>query len=317
MKLHQLRYIKEVVHQGLNISQAADNLHTSQSGISKQIQLLEEELNLRIFHRNGKRITGLTESGKMILQLAERALREIDNIKLVSEEFRQKESGALTIATTHTQARYRLPSAIKTFIERYPDVKLHIHQGTPSQVAELTVNAEADIAIATETISQHEKLVCFPCYQWNRSVIAPQGHPLFHNQPLTLEKIASFPLITYDFSFTGGSLVNRVFAQAGLIPNVVLTAIDADVIKTYVGLGLGVGLLASIAYDPERDKNLGIIDASHLFPPSTTYLGIRKDAYLRGYMYAFIQMLAPQFDRKSIDNALKGMAINRLFLGFV
>ncbi|MFZ2452149.1 MAG: CysB family HTH-type transcriptional regulator [Methylovulum miyakonense] len=317
MKLHQLRYVREISRQGLNISQAAEVLHTSQSGVSKQIQLLEEELNLHIFERNGKRLTGVTESGKLILNLAERALREIDNIKLVSEEFSQKETGTLTLATTHTQARYRLPAAVQAFIQRYPDVKLHIHQGNPTQVAEQVASGEADIGIATEVISNFDKLLCFPCYQWNRCIVAPHSHPLFDDRPLTLEKISRYPLITYDFTFTGGSLVNRIFTEAGLTPNVVLTAIDADVIKTYVNLGLGIGLLANIAYDPERDSGLGVIDASHLFPPSTTYLGIRRDAYLRGYMFELIQLLAPQFDRKAIETALQGISINKMFLGFV
>jgi LysR family cys regulon transcriptional activator len=317
MKLQQLRYVREIVRQDLNISQAAEILHTSQSGVSKQIQLLEEELNLAIFERNGKRLTGITESGKLILGLTERALREIENIKRISDEFSNKETGALTLATTHTQARYRLPSAIQTFIGRYPDVKLHIHQGNPTQVAEQVASGEADIGVATEVISSYDKLLCFPCYQWNRCIIAPHGHPLFNDLPLTLEKIASYPLVTYDFTFTGGSLVNRVFMEAGCEPNVVLTAIDADVIKTYVNLGLGIGLLANIAYDAERDTGLGMIDAGHLFPPSTTYLGIRRGTYLRGYMYDMIQLLAPQFDRKAIDNALQGISINRMFLGFV
>ncbi|MDD2723957.1 MAG: CysB family HTH-type transcriptional regulator [Methylovulum sp.] len=312
MKLHQLRYVREIARQNLNISQAAEILHTSQSGISKQIQLLEEELNLHVFERNGKRLTGVTESGKLILTLAERALREIENIKRVSEEFSQKETGSLTLATTHTQARYRLPSAVQAFIQRYPDVKLHIHQGNPTQVAEQVARGEADIGIATEVISSYDKLLCFPCYQWNRCIIAPHSHPLFNDLPLTLEKISQYPLITYDFTFTGGSVVNRVFAEAGLVPNVVLTAIDADVIKTYVNLGLGIGLLANIAFDPERDGGLGIIDASHLFPSSTTYLGLRRDVYLRGYMYELIQLLAPQFDRKAIDAGLQGTAINRI-----
>lgn len=317
MKLHQLRYVREIVQQGLNISQAAEILHTSQSGVSKQVQLLEEELNLHIFQRSGKRLLGITESGKIIVSMAERVLREVENIKRVSEEFSQKDSGTLTLATTHTQARYHLPAIVTTFIQRYPDIKLHIHQGTPQQVVEEVVTGEADIGIATEFISAYEKLVCFPCYQWNRCVIAPPWHPLLNDLPLTLEKIAKYPLITYDFSITGGSLANRVFSQAGLEPNIVLTAIDADVIKTYVNLGLGIGLLATIAYDAERDKNLAMLDASHLFPPSTTYLGIRRDSYLRGYMYEFIQLLAPQFDRKAVETALQGISINRLFLGFV
>ncbi len=305
MKLHQLRYVREIMRQNLNVSQAASVLHTSQSGVSKQIQLLEEELNLHIFQRNGKRITGMTEAGKLILSMAERVLHEIENIKRVSQEFSQKEAGTLTIATTHTQARYRLPAIVSAFMQRYPDIKLHIHQGTPTQVAGQVVNGEADIGIATEVISSYDKLQCFPCYQWNRCVITQHGHPLLADAPLTLEKIAKYPLITYDFTFTGGSLVNRIFSQAGLEPNIVLTAIDADVIKTYVNLGLGIGLLANIAYQAERDTSLSALDASHLFPPSTTYLGIRRDAYLRGYMYEFIQLLAPQFNRKAVDAALK------------
>lgn len=317
MNLQQLRYLREVVRQNLNISQAADVLHTSQSGISKQIQLLEEELNLPIFQRHGKRLTSITEPGKLIVNLAERALREVDNIKRVGDEFSQQSAGTLTIATTHTQARYRLPDAVNTFMLRYPEVKLHIHQGNPTQVAQQVVNGDADLGIATEVISDYDALLCLPCYQWNRCVITPPNHPLLKDAPLTLEKIARYPLITYDFTFTGGSLVNRVFAQAGLEPNVVLTAIDSDVIKTYVQLGLGIGLLANIAYDAERDNHLAMIDASHLFAPSTTYLGLRRDAYLRSYAYDFISLLAPQFNRKAVDNALQGVSINRLFLGFI
>jgi LysR family cys regulon transcriptional activator len=305
MKFHQLRYVHEVARQNLNISQAAEVLHTSQPGVSKQIQLLEEELNLQIFQRNGKRLTGVTEPGRIILDLAERVMREMENIKRVGDEFTREATGALTIATTHTQARYRLPAAVKAFMEQFPEVRLTIHQGNPTQVAEQVARGEADIGIATEAISNYEKLVCLPCYQWNRCVVTPHGHPLLSDKPLTLEKIARYPLITYDFAFTGGSLVSRVFGKEGLEPNVVLTAIDADVIKTYVSLGLGIGLLANMAYDKERDTNLAMLDASHLFPPSTTYLGIRRDAYLRGYAYAFIQLLAPHFDRKAVNAALK------------
>ncbi len=304
MKLHQLRYIREVMRCKLNISLAAEALHTSQSGVSKQIQLLEEELNLHIFLRNGKRLSGVSESGKIILGLSERILRDVNNIKQVSEEFRKKEAGMLSIAATHTQARYRLPSVVTAFMARFPEVKLNIHQGNPTQVAELVANGDADIGIATEFINTNNKLLCLPCYEWNRCVIAPHGHPVFACGLLTLEKIIAYPLITYDFSITGGSLVNRVFSEAGLEPNIVLTAIDADVIKTYVNLGLGIGLLASLAYDAGRDEHLGMIDASHLFPASTTYLGLRRDAYLRGYLYAFIELLAPQFDRQAVDRVL-------------
>lgn len=304
MKLHQLRYISEVVKQGLNISAAAEALHTSQPGVSKQIQLLEDELNLQIFERHGKRLTGVTEPGRNIVELAERVMRDMENIKKVGDEFSHEDVGTLTIATTHTQARYRLPAAVKAFMEKYPQVKLNIHQGNPTQVSEQVQSGEADIGIATEAISHYDKILCLPAYQWNRCVVVPQGHPLIKDVPLTLKKLTAYPLITYDFAFTGGSLVSRVFNQEGLEPNVVLTAIDADVIKTYVGLGLGVGLLANMAYDAERDANLVAIDAKHLFPDSTTFVGVRRDAYLRKFAYDFIQLLAPSFDRRAVTEAL-------------
>ena len=305
MKLHQLRYVSEVVKQGLNISAAADALHTSQPGVSKQIQLLEEELNLQIFERHGKRLTGVTEPGRNIVELAERVMRDMENIKKVGDEFSHEDVGTLTIATTHTQARYRLPAAVKAFMEKYPQVKLNIHQGNPTQVSEQVQSGEADIGIATEAISHYDKILCLPAYQWNRCVVVPQGHPLIKDVPLTLKKLTAYPLITYDFAFTGGSLVSQVFNQEDLEPNVVLTAIDADVIKTYVGLGLGVGLLANMAYDAERDTNLVAIDAKHLFPDSTTFVGVRRDAYLRKFAYDFIQLLAPSFDRRAVNEALR------------
>jgi LysR family cys regulon transcriptional activator len=305
MKLHQLRYLHEVARNDLNITSAAEALYTSQPGVSKQIQLFEEELGLQIFQRNGKRLTGITEPGAQILALAAKVIRDIDNIKRVGDEFSNVESGALTIATTHTQARYKLPAAVRDFMMQYPEVKLNIHQGNPSQVAQQVASGEADIGIATESISSEENLLCLPCYQWNRCVVVPHGHPLLDEQPLTLEKLAEYPLITYDFAFTGGTLVSRIFNDAGLSPNVVLTAIDADVIKTYVTLGLGVGLLANMAYDPDRDSHLARLDVSHLFPDSTTFLGVRKDAFLRGYMYGFIELIAPHLNRKVVNAALK------------
>ncbi len=305
MKIHQLRYVHEVARQGLSISAAADALFTSQPGVSKQIQLFEEELGLQIFQRNGKRLIGVTEPGEQVLALAGRVMREMENIKRVGEEFSNIDTGTLTIATTHTQARYRLPVAVKAFMEKYPQVKLNIHQGNPSQVTEQVANGDADIGIATESISLNPQILCLPAYQWNRCLVMPHDHPLLKATPLTLEKIVEYPLITYDFAFTGGTLVTRVFSDAGVTPNVVLTAIDADVIKTYVTLGLGVGMLANMAYDKERDANLSMLDVSHLFPPSTTYIGVRKDAYLRGYMLGLIELLAPQFNRKAVNAALK------------
>ena len=305
MKLHQLKYVHEVARQGLSISAAAEALHTSQPGVSKQIQLLEEELNLQIFQRNGKRLTGVTEPGKHIIKLAATVMLEMQNIKRVGDEFSKVETGSFTIATTHTQARYKLPAAVKLFMETYPHVKLNIHQGTPSQVTAMVANGEADIGIATEAISQDDRLLCLPCYEWNRCVVVPKGHRLIAASPLTLAQIASYPLITYDFAFTGSTTVSKVFHDAGVLPNVVLSAIDADVIKTYVNLGLGIGLIASMAFDEERDTNLVKLDCSHLFPPSTTYLGVRKDAFMRGYIYGFIELLSPKFNRRAVDEAFK------------
>ena len=310
MKLHQLKYVHEVARQGLSISAAAEALHTSQPGVSKQIQMLEDELNLQIFQRNGKRLTGITEPGRHIVKLAATVMLEMQNIKRVGDEFSKVESGTLTIATTHTQARYKLPSAIKQFMTQYPHVKLNIHQGNPTQVTTQVASGEADIGIATEAISLDERLLCLPCYEWNRCLVVPKGHRLIDADPLTLSKIASFPLITYDFAFTGSNIVSKVFHDAGVMPNVVLTAIDADVIKTYVGLGLGVGLIANMAFDEERDKDLVRLDCSHLFPASTAYLGVRKNTFMRGYLYGFIELLAPKFDRKAVDEVMK---INRSY----
>jgi LysR family cys regulon transcriptional activator len=300
-----MRYIREVARQGMNVSVAAETLHTSQPGVSKQIQLLEEELGLQIFHRSGKRLTGVTEPGKIILDMAERMLREVENISRVSDDFTHVNAGSLSVATTHTQARYRLPPAVKAFIELYPEVQLNIHQGNPTQVAEQVLSGEADIGIATESIITREELVALPCYTWNRCVVVPSGHPLLQAMPLTLEKIATYPIVTYDLGFTGSTSVKRVFEEAGLQPNIVLTAIDSDVIKTYVELGLGIGLLAKMAYNAERDKGLEMLDVSNLFPDSTTYLGVRRDAYLRGYAYEFIRLIAPHLDHKSVNTALR------------
>lgn len=305
MNLIQLRYVREIVRQGLSVSNASETLHTSQSGVSRQVQLLEEELKLQIFQRNGKRLIGITEPGEMIVKLAEQVMREVESIKRVGQEYTQKDKGTLTIATTHTQSRYFLPGAVKKFMASYPNVTLAIHQGNPTQVAEEVSSGQADLGVTTETISSYEKLLCLPCYHWNRYVIAPEGHPLLEDLPLTLEKIAAYPLITYNIAFSGSTMVKHVFNQAGLEPNIVLTAIDADVIKTYVELGLGVGIIADMAYDPKFDIHLRFLDASHLFPASTTYLGLRRDAFLREYVYDFIQMLTPKLNRKAILDALK------------
>lgn len=304
MNFQQLRYIREVARCGLNISAAANVLHTAQPGISSQIRQLEEELGIQIFERNGKRLIGITQPGRAVLAMAERVLREVEHIKQIGYEFTDDSGGSLSIATTHTQARYALPPVIKTFSERYPNVRLHLHQGNPMQIAQLAASGVADVAIATEGINLFEDLVVMPCYEWNHCVIAPPGLPILRDAPLTLEKIAEYPIVTYDFSFAGRIKINEAFERAGLRPNVVFSAIDSDVIKTYVEIGIGIGLMARMAFNPERDINLRMLDASHLFEPCTTRLGIRRGSHLRGFTYAFIEMFAPHLDRQTVDKAM-------------
>ena len=304
MNLQQLRYLNEIVRRDLNISDAAAALYTSQPGISKQIKLLEEELGIEIFVRNGKRIVALTEPGKAVLDIAQRILHESNNLKQVGQEFQAQDSGNLILAATHTQARYMLPPVVKQFIKRYPKVKLGLHQGNPTQIAEQVLNGEADVAIATETIMLYEGLVTLPCYDWNHCVVVPPKHPLLEIKRLTLSKLAEYPIITYDFAFSGRSKIDKSFSDANIEPNITLTAMDSDVIKTYVELGLGVGILAELAFIPERDRHLRKIEATHLFKPNTTHLAIRKNEYLRGYTYDFIELFAPHLTRSSVEKAM-------------
>jgi LysR family cys regulon transcriptional activator len=304
MNLRQLRYLCEIERLNLNLSAAAGVLFTSQPGISKQVRLLEEELGVKIFVRHGKRLVAVTEPGKAILGIAHRMLHDAANITRVSEEFRSEDRGSLSIATTHTQARYALPRPIKVFTKRYPGVRLSLHQCSPTQISEMTTAGATDIAIATEAIEYYSDLVMLPCYDWNYSVITPPGHPLLKARKLTLEAIARYPIVTYDFAFTGRSKISDAFAAKNLTPNVVLTAIDTDVIKTYVELGLGVGILASMAYDRRGDQGLRAIDAGHLFEKSTTRIGLRRNYYLRSYVYEFIELFAPHLTRKVVDTAM-------------
>jgi LysR family cys regulon transcriptional activator len=304
MKLQQLRYACEVARRGLNISAAAGALHTSQPGISKQIKGLEEELGVEIFVRHGKRIAAVTEPGKAVLAIAERILAEAANLKRAGEDYADRKLGTLTVATTHTQARYALPKAVAAFKKRYPQVRLVLHQGNPTQICEMVLAGEADFAIATESIAEYPDLVSLPCYQWNRCVVVPPGHPLLKAKPLTLEAIAQYPVVTYDFAFAGRSQINKAFEKRGLAPNVVLTALDSDVIKTYVELGLGVGILATMGFDAKRDRGLHALDASHLFESSTTRLGIKRGAWLRGYAYEFIELFAPRLSRALVQKTV-------------
>jgi len=304
MNLQQLRYVNEIVRRGLKISDAADALYTSQPNISKQIKQLEQELGIDIFVRNGKRVVAITEPGQAILDIARRMLHDAENLRQVGQEFHSLDSGHLTIATTHTQARYILPPVVKQFIKRYPKVKLGLHQGNPTQIAEQVLNGEADVAIATESLSLYDDLVTLPCYEWHHCVVVPPKHPLLEEKRLTLAKIAQYPIITYDFAFSGRGKINEAFEKAGIEPNIALTAIDADVIKTYVELGLGIGILAQIAFIPERDRHLRMIEAKHLFKPNTTRIAIRKNEYLRGYTYDFIELFAPLLTRAVVAKAM-------------
>jgi len=308
MKLQQLRCLTEVARRGLNVSEAAEALHTSQPGVSKQIRALEDELGVQVFVRHGKRLVSVTEPGKAVVAIAERILAEAQNLRRAGEEFANDQLGTLTIGATHTQARYALPKAVAAFKHRYPKVELLIHQGNPTQICEQVLAGEADMGVATEMISLYPELVSLPVYQWNRCVVVPPKHALLKESPLTLEKLAEHPIVTYDFAFANRSLVQKAFEVRGLKPHVVLSAQDSDVIKTYVELGLGVGILAKMAFDAKRDLNLRAIDASHLFESSTTRLGIKRGAYLRRYAYDFIELFAPQLARSTVERAVRGEA---------
>lgn len=303
MKLQQLRYICEVARHGLNVTATADSLYTSQPGISKQIRILEDELGVQIFVRNGKHLTEITPVGQQILSVAEQILMKTGQIKNLAMESSSPLKGELSIATTHTQARYALPPIIQKFMKSYPQVTLHMHQGTPMQISELAAKGNVDFAIATEALDLFDSLLMLPCYRWNRSLIVPKDHPLTTKPNLTLAELASQPIVTYVFGFTGRSQLDHAFAAQQLEPNVVFTATDADVIKTYVRLGLGVGIVASMSYDPKVDTDLVAIDAGHLFPDSVTHIGFRRGAFLRAYMYDFITAFAPHLTRSIIEAA--------------
>jgi len=318
MKLQQLKYIWEVARHDLNVSATAESLFTSQPGISKQIRMLEDELGIQIFHRSGKHLTEITPAGGPIVSMAGEILDKVENVRRIAQEYSDQDRGTLSIATTHTQARYLLPNVISEFIGRYPDVALHMHQGTPVQISEAASKGTVDLAIATEALELFENLIMLPCYRWNRSVIVKHDHPLANEDKLTLEKLAEYPIVTYVFGFTGRSQLDDAFNAEGYVPKVVFTASDADVIKTYVKLGIGVGIVASMAFDPEIDNELIAIDASHLFEASTTKIGLRRGTFLRGYMYEFIELFAPHLSKALVDEALNAKTneeIEQLFAG--
>ncbi len=310
MNLQRLEVFEAIIRNHFNVSRASQELHQSQPGLSKQLQILEQELGFSVFERNGRRLVGLTAPGREVHRVAERMLRDRDALAGIAAGFRQADRGSLTIATTHTQARYALPQVILEFRKRYPHVHLALHQGSPTQVIEEVISGKADVAIATEGLKDESELVALPCYDWNRAIIAPPDHPISTVSRLSLEEVARYPIVTYAFAFTGRSQINAAFAARGLQPEVVLSAIDADIIKTYVKLGFGVGIVAKMAME-ENDQSLTSRDASHLFPDSTTVIGIPRGAYLKGYVYSFIELFAPHLSAQVVDDALLGSDSNR------
>ncbi|WP_249963508.1 HTH-type transcriptional regulator CysB [Histophilus somni] len=315
MKIQQFRYIVEIVNQNMNVTDAANALFTSQPGISKQVRLLEDELGLEIFERNGKHIKGLTPAGARIVAVARELLVKTQNIKAIANEYTRPNCGVLRIATTNTQARYMLPSVIRRFSKQYPEVSLHIHQGSPTQIYDALLFGEVDFAITTEAQYLFDDVVLLPCYMWNRSVIVKPEHPLAQCKKLTIEALGQYPLVTYTFGFTGGSDLDYAFNSAGLLPNIVFTATDADVIKTYVRLGLGVGIMASMAHT-EADNDLVALDASHLFRASMTQIAFKHSIFLRNYMYDFIQYFSPHLTRTLVEQAERlrdNNAVKKLF----
>ncbi len=304
MNFQQLRAVRETIRRGFNLTEVAKVLHTSQPAISRQIRELEEELGVDLFVRAGKRLTGITDVGGVIVPIVETMLVDADNLKRAGDEYADRASGRLSIATTHSQARYALPDAVRDFRVRYPQVVLNLHQGSPHQVAEMLLAGEADVGIATEALASYDALAALPCYRWTHSVVVPKGHALLDGAPLTLERLAAFPLITYGAGYTGRLHIDEAFGAAGIAFDLVLTAMDADVIKTYVELGLGVGIVASIAYDAERDRGLAALDAGHLFAVNLTRLAIRRGTFLRGYVYDFIETFASPLKRAVVDQAL-------------
>jgi LysR family transcriptional regulator, cys regulon transcriptional activator len=304
MNLQQFRFVRETIRRNFNLTEAAKSLFTSQPGVSKAIMEFEQELGVQIFERHGKRIKGLTRPGQAVAQVVERINREIENLKKVSDEYAKRDQGSLVIACTHTQARYALPKVIPAFREQFPKVRLALAEGSPTQLADMVLQGQADLAIATESLAQTPGLASVPCYRWQHAIVFKPGHPLAQlyskNKTLTLADLVEFPIVTYDLGFSGRRNIDEAFGSAGLQPDVVLAAIDADVIKTYVEVGLGIGIIAGIAYDPQQDHNLLSAPAGHLFGQQTSRVAVRQGEFLRDYVYTFISMLAPDLKPEEV-----------------
>jgi LysR family cys regulon transcriptional activator len=316
MKLHQFKYLAAIVQNGLNITAAARALHTSQPGVSKQIKLLEDELGFQVFEREGRTLTRVTPAGEAVIEKALRILEEVQNVKRLSEELRDEKRGSLSIATTHTQARYVLPPIVQQFRRQYPDVDLNLHQGTSEQIAALADDDRFDFAINTGSKELFPGLILLPCYRWHRDIVVPRDHPLAKLEKPTLKDLSKFPIVTYVFGFSGQSSLTGIFERAGLPLRVALAARDADVIKTYVRLGLGVGIVAGMAIDERDDADLAAIDGGHLFPEHVTWIGFRRGRLLRGYMYEFMRLFAPHLTRRVVEQAIRAgtpEAVDALF----
>jgi len=306
MNLHQFRFVQEAVRRNLNLTEVAKSLHTSQPGVSKAIIELEEELGIEIFSRHGKRLKRVTEPGQHVLRSIEVILREVGNLKRIGEQFSAEDSGTLSIATTHTQARYVLPVPVAKLREAYPNVNISLHQGAPAQVAQMVMDEVAEIGIATESLSEYPELVTLPCYEWEHMLVIPKSHPLAAKVRITLEDLAAEPIITYHPSFTGRTRIDKAFAAKGLTPRIALEAIDSDVIKTYVRLGLGVGIVAEMAVKDGLDDDLVARPASQLFGKNVARIAFKRSAYIRHFVYDFAALLSDRLDRNLIMKALEG-----------
>ncbi len=304
MNFQQLRIIRETVRKNFNLTDVANALFTSQSGVSKHILDLEDELGVELFIRKGRRLLGLTEPGKELLVMAERILLETKNIKQLGKQFSSSDKGQLTIATTHTQARYALPQVVSVFKKKYPNVHLALHQGSPTEIVQMLIEGKADFGIATESLDSIPELITFPYYSWHHAVIAPKDHPLSQNKKISLSDLEEYPLVTYHEGFTGRKSIDDAFTKSGISPDIVMSALDADVIKTYVELGLGIGIIASMAYQQERDAGLTLLDSEHLFSTNTTKIAIRKGYFLRGFAYDFIEFCSPKLTKSHIQESL-------------
>jgi LysR family cys regulon transcriptional activator len=310
MNLHQFRFVQEAVRRDLNLTDTARALHTSQPGVSKAILELEEELGIDIFARHGKRLRRVTEPGQQVLQAIEIIMREIGNLKRIGEEFSKQDAGRLSIATTHTQARYVLPEPVALFRHRFPKVSVSLHQGSPKQVAQMLVEETADIGLATESLTDIDELVTLPFYEWQHVLVVPAGHALAAVERPTLEQLAAEPLVLYHPTFTGRSRIDQAFARAKLKPDVVLEAIDSDVIKTYVRLGLGVGILAEMAVrDDPPGSDLIVKPLGHLFGQNLSRVAFKRGAYLRNFVYTFAEQLSDRLNRTAITRAMSGDAL--------